>query len=96
VHGANQDMGDYFFQQRRLPHYIELHNESQEEDRPILKVEEDENHYYRNSEFRKTIAKKLTLMSDWKRQYAESQEPRLRNNMFVASPELWKWIHLFK
>ncbi|KAJ5987968.1 hypothetical protein N7481_003178 [Penicillium waksmanii] len=93
--GSGQDMGQYFLQQRCLPHYINLYNEVQEEDPPILKIEEEEKDYFRDRDFRKTIAMKLTLVSDWKRQYAASQEPSLRENLFVASPELWKWVHLF-
>ncbi|KAJ5414168.1 hypothetical protein N7509_000795 [Penicillium cosmopolitanum] len=93
--GSDQDMGQYFLQKRCLPHYITLYNEVHEEDPPILEIEEEEKDYFRDKDFRKAIAMKLTLVSDWKRQYAEIQEPRLRENMFVASPVLWKWIHAF-
>lgn len=93
--GANQKMGQYFLQQRGSPHYIRLYNEVQQEDRPVWKVEEDEKDYFRYKNFRKTIAKKLTLVSEWKAQYTDNQPPRLRKNLFVASPQLWKWIQQF-
>lgn len=96
--GADQDMGQYFLQQRRLPHYIELYDEYLQEDNAISeveKVEKEEKDYFRKDHFRKTIAMKLTLVSNWKRQYNETQLPILRNDLFVASTELWKWIDLF-
>ena len=89
AHGE-KDMGQYFLQQRCSPHYTQLYNELQQEDRPVAKVEKDERDYFRNDVLRHTIAKKLTVVSEWKTQYTDS--PRLRQDMFVADSRLWKWI----
>lgn len=80
---------------RRSPPYLRLYNEVQQEDQPLSKIEKDENDYFRNKDLRNTIAKKLTLISEWKAQYAVNHSPRLRKEMFVTSPKLWKWIQRF-
>jgi hypothetical protein len=80
---------------RRSPHYIRLYNEVQQEDQPLSKIEKDEKDYFRNKDLRNTIAKKLTLISEWKAQYTVNNPPRLRKDMFVTSPKLWKWIRQF-
>lgn len=89
AHGE-KDMGQYFLQQRRSPHYTQLYSELQQEDRPVSKVEKDERDYFRDDILRQTIAKKLTVMSEWTTQYTDS--PRFRKDMFVADSRLWKWI----
>ncbi|KAJ5927766.1 Aminoglycoside phosphotransferase [Penicillium verhagenii] len=65
------------------------------EDQPLSKIEKDEEEYFRKQCFRKTIAKKLTLVSGWKAQHTSDHPPKLRKDMFVASPQLWKWIQKF-
>lgn len=95
ANGPEQNLGQYFLQQRRSPHYIQLYNEVQEEDQPLSKIEKDEKQYFRNKDLRNTIAKKLTLVSEWKAQYTATHSSRLRKDMFVASPELWKWVQEF-
>ncbi|KAJ6117944.1 hypothetical protein N7523_005695 [Penicillium sp. IBT 18751x] len=95
AHGPERDLEQYFVRQRRSPHYIRLYNEVQQEDQPLSKIEKDEKDYFRNKVLRSTIAKKLTLTSEWKAQYTANNSPRLRQDMFVASPKLWKWIQRF-
>lgn len=92
-----QDLVQYFLQQRRSAHYLRLYNEVQQEDVSLFKVEKDEKDYFRNKDLRHTIAKKLTLMSEWKTKYAstDKQPPRLREDMFVTSANLWKWVQMF-
>ncbi|KAJ5700465.1 hypothetical protein N7536_003478 [Penicillium majusculum] len=93
-YGLEKDLGQYFLEMRRSPPYIRLYNEVQQEDQPLPKIEKDENDYFRNKDLRNTIAK-LTLISEWKAQYAVNNSPRLRKDMFVTSPKLWKWIQRF-
>ena len=95
AHGPEEDLEQHFLQRRRSAHYIRLYGEVQMEDEPLSKIKKDEDDYFRNKELRKTIAKKLTLMSEWKTQYTVNNSPRLRKNMFVASSKLWKWIQQF-
>ncbi|KAE8352423.1 kinase-like domain-containing protein [Aspergillus coremiiformis] len=92
AYGPEQNLMQYFLHQRRSTHYIRLYSEAQQEDLPVSKIEEDEKDYFRNKDLRKTIAKKLTLMSEWNAQYTDRHPPKLRKDMFVASPNLWKWI----
>ncbi|KAJ5135652.1 Aminoglycoside phosphotransferase [Penicillium bovifimosum] len=94
AYGLEKDLGQYFLQMRGSPHYIRLYKEVQQEDQPVSKIEKDENNYFRNKDLRKTIAKKLTLISEWKAQYTVTPS-RLRKDMFVTSPKLWKWIQQF-
>ncbi|KAE8396791.1 kinase-like domain-containing protein [Aspergillus pseudonomiae] len=94
--GPGEDMGEYFLHQRRSARYAQVYSEVKKEDQPLSKIEKDENDYFQNKDFRKTIAKKLTLISEWKTQYTVNSPPiLLRSNMFVASPNLWKWIEQF-
>ncbi|KAJ5491957.1 Aminoglycoside phosphotransferase [Penicillium expansum] len=93
--GPEQDLGNYFLRQWSSPHYIRLYTEVQQEDQPLSKIQKDEKDYFRNKDFRETIAKKLTLMSEWKTRFTVNHPPRLRKDMFVASPKLWKWIQQF-
>ncbi|GFN11013.1 hypothetical protein AtubIFM56815_008580 [Aspergillus tubingensis] len=95
TYGPEKDIGEHFSQQRRSPHYLRLYDEVREEDRPLWKVERDEKDYFRNKVFKHTIAKKLTLMSEWKAKYTPDSPRRIRQDMFVASPKLWKWILRF-
>ncbi|KAJ5227976.1 hypothetical protein N7489_008684 [Penicillium chrysogenum] len=95
AHGPEQDLGHYFLRQWRSPHYIRLYNEVQQEDQPLSKIQKDEKDYFRNKDFRETIARKLTLVSEWKTRFSVNHPPSLRNDMFVASPKLWKWIQQF-
>ena len=93
--GPEVDIGQYFLQQRRSPRYIQLYNEVREEDQPLSKIEKDEKEYFQNKVIINTIAKKLTLVSEWKTKYTTHNPPKLRRDMFVASPNLWKWIQRF-
>lgn len=45
-HDPEENVGEYFLQQRRLPHYIQLYSEVQEEDQPPSKIEKDEKDYF--------------------------------------------------
>lgn len=92
AHGPEQDLGHYFLRQWSLPHYIRRYHEVQQEDQPLSRIQKDEKEYFRNKDLRETIAKKLTIMSEWKTRFTVNNSPRLRKDMFVASPKLWKWI----
>ncbi|TQB67842.1 hypothetical protein MPDQ_004520 [Monascus purpureus] len=93
--GPEDDVGQYLLQQRCSPQYVQLYSEIQKEDQQPSKIEKDEKDYFHDKVLRYTIAKKLTVMSEWKTQYAINDPPRLRKDIFVASPKLWKWIQQF-
>ncbi|KAJ5953652.1 hypothetical protein N7454_000548 [Penicillium verhagenii] len=95
ANGLEKDLGQYFVQQRRSPQYIRLYNDVQQEDQPLSKIAKDEETYFQKQYFRNAIAKKLTLVSGWKAPHTSDHPPKLRKDMFVASPKLWKWIQKF-
>lgn len=88
-------LAQYFLQQRRSSHYARRYEKVREEDQPLSKIEKQENDYFRNDVLKKTVAKKLTLVSGWETQYDNKSTTRLRKDMFVASAKLWKWIQEF-
>ncbi|PLN80793.1 kinase-like domain-containing protein [Aspergillus taichungensis] len=92
AYGSDKELCQYILRQRRSPYYTQLYNEVQKEDQESSKVEKDEKDYFRNKDLKNTIAKKLTFVSEWNTQYTANNPPRLRKDMFVASPKLWKWI----
>lgn len=92
AYGGEKNIGAHFEQQRSSTHYVQLYDEIKLEDRPASKVERDELSYFQDKALRKTMAKKLTLLSQWKRQYSSVHPPTVRNDMFVADDRLWKWL----
>lgn len=56
--------------------------------------EESRAPYFRDDILKRSIARKLTLVSQWKSQYVPSSHQSLRKNgeLFVADDRLWKWI----
>jgi hypothetical protein len=92
AYGSEKNLQRYFLQRRRSSHYTWLYRRVQKQDLPQSKIQKEENDYFRDKVFRHTIARKLTLVSEFKARYADNSEPRLRNNMFVTSPKLWRWI----
>ncbi|PYI20678.1 hypothetical protein BO99DRAFT_442037 [Aspergillus violaceofuscus CBS 115571] len=96
AHGPDADVGQYLLQQRRSPRYVQFYHEMQKQDQQPSKIEKKEKEYFHDNDLRSTIAKKLTVMSEWKTRYTISNPPpRLRQDMFVAGPKLWKWIMRF-
>ena len=95
AYGPEKDLAEYILQQRCSSHYVQRYNEVREEDQPLSKIEKEENDYFRKDVLRKTVAKKLTLVSGWETQYGDKSSKRLRKDMFVTSAKLWKWIQQF-
>ncbi|KAI9035137.1 Aminoglycoside phosphotransferase [Aspergillus affinis] len=95
AYDPGKDIGQHFLQRQYSAHYLRLYEEVQMGDQPLSKIRKDEEDYFRNKEFRETIARKLTLVSERKTQYTVNDSRRLRKDMFVASSKLWKWIQQF-
>ena len=72
--------------------YLRLHADIKEEDRPDEIAERT--YFSQRSELDLTVARKLTLVSQWSSRYCQSPCLRLRRNSaaFVADKLLWKWI----
>ncbi|KAJ0426701.1 RNase H domain-containing protein [Aspergillus carlsbadensis] len=59
---------------------------------PTRRVERHEREYFDNKTLKYTIAKKLTLISEWNTQHDTTNVPRLRQQMFLADSRVWKSI----
>ncbi|KAJ5540184.1 hypothetical protein N7513_008516 [Penicillium frequentans] len=86
AYGSKKNLQRYFLQRQRSPHYAWLHRQVKKEDDPQSKVQKKEDVYFGRKFWKHTIARKLTLVSEFKARYADNSEPRLRNDMFVTSP----------
>ena len=89
-----REMKSYFTKQRSSPYYVQLYKEIQADDEPLEKTQKTERDYFRGRIFQSTIARKLTLVSQWKYQYTQFRQQGFRNEgeLFVTDPKLWKWI----
>lgn len=58
------------------------------------RVTGSELHYSHNNVWRRALAVKLTLVSQWNSRYHEEQIQKIRHkgNLFVADKKLWRWI----
>ncbi|KAJ5644606.1 hypothetical protein N7507_010617 [Penicillium longicatenatum] len=66
AYGSEKNLQRYFLQKRRSPHYTWLYRQVQKQDYPQSKIQKEENDYFRDKVFRHTIARKLTLVSEFK------------------------------
>ena len=72
--------------------YLQLHAEVKEEDRPMEVAERM--YFDQRSGLDLTVARKLTLVSQWSSRYCKSPSFGLRRNSvtFITDKVLWKWI----
>lgn len=87
-----------FSQCRTMPQNQSLWREFRRFDMSDERVRqrEEKNFYLRkeNGEVDQAIARKLTVVSDWKTQYTRTSGAGIRNEgeLFVADKRLWKWV----
>ncbi|PWY75381.1 RNase H domain-containing protein [Aspergillus heteromorphus CBS 117.55] len=98
AYGCERDMKAFFAEQRSLPSYTKLYSEVQLDDEPYQRTQKSEQAYFRNNILRSSVARKLTLVSQWKSQYMSSTQNSLRKGgeLFVTNSRLWKWILEFQ
>lgn len=85
------DLESFFTSQRQLPHYVRLYEELQPEDRSISEMRRSEKDYFRNTmDF--TIARNLTVVSNWGFRYRPHLNRFRNGKMFIANPKLWAWV----
>lgn len=94
IYGAEQSMEAYFSDQRSSSRYIQRYSEVQLEDEPVQEIQRAERSHFRKDILSSSVARKLTLMSQWKCQYVSPNHRTLRKEgeLFVADSKLWKWI----
>ena len=93
---GNHDQGisEFFRSRQSSQQYISLRNELRADDQTIEQVARLEREYFRDDIWRLTIARKLTLVSQWSLRYHKSLAHGIRGNgnIFVADKKLWTWI----
>ncbi len=90
----DQDISEFFRSRQLSQQYISLRNELNEDDQTIEQVARLEREYFRDDMWRQTIARKLTLVSQWSLRYHKSLAHGIRGNgnVFVADKKLWAWL----
>ncbi|GFF89456.1 hypothetical protein IFM47457_09794 [Aspergillus lentulus] len=84
AYGPEKDLATWLIQQRSSPRYKQLYSEAQQEDLPPQEIREMEQRHLRGNVMRSTIARKLTLSSQWKSEYRTSP---------VGQPQLYYASH---
>lgn len=87
------DLLKEFMSRQSWDPYLQLHAEVKEEDRP--KDVTERMYFDHRSKLDLSVARKLTLVSQWSSRYCHSPSLGLRRNSaaFVADKILWKWIN---
>ena len=89
-------VSDLFKQAQSSSHYRSLQVELSEDDPTPEEVAKEEDQCFVNYDVtsRLTIARHLTLVSEWSLRYSPQPRNSLRRNgmVFVADKRLWKWI----
>ena len=90
----DRDISEFFRARQSSQQYVLLYNELKEDDQTTEQVARLEREYFRDDVLRLTIARKLTLVSQWSLRYHESLGHGIRGNgnIFVADQKLWTWI----
>ncbi|KAL2846312.1 hypothetical protein BJX68DRAFT_256522 [Aspergillus pseudodeflectus] len=92
VHGPSKDLEHYLLAQRPSDHFSQIYRRIQQDDMPTSQIKRDEQEYFDNKTLRYTIAKKLTLISEWGTQHDTTNSPRFQERVFLADSRLWKSI----
>ena len=95
IENHDQDISKFFRSRQSSQQYISLRNELKEDDQTTEQVTKIKREYFRDDIWRLTIARKLTLVSQWSLRYDESLTHGIRgnSNIFVANKKLWVWIN---
>ncbi len=90
----DQSISEFFRSRQSSQQYIVLRNELKEDDQTTEQVARLEREYFRDDIRRLTIARKLTLVSQWSLRYHKSLAHGIRGNgdISVADQKLWAWM----
>ncbi|KAG5301146.1 RNase H domain-containing protein [Histoplasma ohiense] len=88
------DFSTFFRSKQSSDRYLQLHKEMKQDDEPLDQVMRQETEYFQRDIIGLTIAKKLTLASEWTSRYRNpgSNSVRCNGDVFVADDKLWKWV----
>ncbi|KXG54184.1 Aminoglycoside phosphotransferase [Penicillium griseofulvum] len=85
------DLETFITSRRLLPHYVRLYEEVHAEDRPFSEVQKWEKDYFGNA-IGFTIARNLTMVSNWGFRYKPHLNRFKNAKMFIADRKLWTWV----
>lgn len=90
----DQGISEFFRSRQSSEQYIALRDELKKDDQTSEHVAGLEREYFRDDICRLTIARKLTLVSEWPLRYRKSFGHGMRSNgnIFIADKKLWTWI----
>ena len=91
----DHNISEFFLSKQSSQRYVKLYDELKEDDQTAVELAAIERDYFQNDVCRLTIARKLTLVSQWSLRYRESPAHGIRgsSNIFVADRRLWRWIN---
>lgn len=99
VYSSDHKLESYFFSQRALPYYRKLHRKIREEDLTGSRIKKSESDIFTKPlTFELSLARHLTMISDWGFNYDPSQLSGLRDTeqIFITEGRVWRWILEFK
>ncbi|KGO67795.1 Aminoglycoside phosphotransferase [Penicillium italicum] len=95
VYPSRHTLESFFFVQRVLPYYRQLYKNLRREDLAVSQIKESENDLFtRSLTFERSLARHLTMISDYGYNYDPSKLAGLRDTkqIFVTERRLWRWI----
>lgn len=93
MYGPEKDLRVYFAEQRSSSSNIQRHREMKEEDQSPEKTRDEELDYFRKITLRSSIARGLSVASQWTSRYGPCHHQRFREGgVFLADSKLWNWM----
>ncbi|KAJ5588917.1 hypothetical protein N7537_011595 [Penicillium hordei] len=99
VYPSDHKLESYFFSQRALPYYRKLYGKIREEDLTESQIKKSESdHSAKSLTFEVSLARHLTMISDWGFNYDPFKLSGLRDTeqIFITEGRVWQWILKFK
>lgn len=99
VYPSQPKLESYFFSQRNVPYFRSLYRRIGLEDLSKPRIEQSESdHFTKPLAFEQSLARHLTMISDWGLNYDLFRCAGLRDTgeIFITEGRLWRWILEFK
>ncbi|KAJ5799547.1 uncharacterized protein N7518_001615 [Penicillium psychrosexuale] len=96
---SNQKLESYFFSQRTLPHFRDLHERIRLDDFSEVHIQKSKTDLFTKPlTFELSLARHLTMVSDWGFNYDPLKCAGLRDTgqIFITDRRLWRWVLEFK
>ncbi|KAJ5950910.1 uncharacterized protein N7479_009323 [Penicillium vulpinum] len=99
IYPSGPKLESYFFLQRAQTYYRNLHKKIKIEDLPESQIQTSETDLFTKPLiFERSLARHLTMISDWGFNYDPSKLSGLRDTeeIFTTEPRLWRWVMEFQ